>query len=43
VFEAPAPAIGADTRALLAEAGMGAASIDALIAGKLARQHGEER
>jgi crotonobetainyl-CoA:carnitine CoA-transferase CaiB-like acyl-CoA transferase len=43
VFEAPAPAVGADTRALLAEAGMGAASIDALIAGKLARQHGEER
>jgi CoA:oxalate CoA-transferase len=40
-FEAPAPAVGADTRALLAEAGMGAASIDALIAGKVARQAGE--
>ena len=43
VFEAPAPAVGADTRALLAEAGMAAASIDTLIAGKLARQAGEER
>ncbi|MEO8651867.1 MAG: CoA transferase [Hyphomicrobiaceae bacterium] len=43
VFEAPAPAVGADTRTLLAEAGMAAASIDTLIAGKLARQAGEER
>jgi hypothetical protein len=41
VFEASAPAVGANTRALLAEAGMGASSIDALIAGKLARQHVE--
>jgi CoA:oxalate CoA-transferase len=42
VFVAPAPAVGAHTRALLAEAGMGAASIDSLIAGKLACQAGEE-
>jgi CoA:oxalate CoA-transferase len=41
VFAAPAPAVGAHTRALLAEAGMGAASIDALLAGNLARQAGE--
>jgi crotonobetainyl-CoA:carnitine CoA-transferase CaiB-like acyl-CoA transferase len=40
---APVPTIGEHTRALLAEAGMGAASIDTLIASKLARQHGEER
>jgi crotonobetainyl-CoA:carnitine CoA-transferase CaiB-like acyl-CoA transferase len=43
VFESPAPAVGAHSRALLAEAGMGAESIDALISGKLARQAGEER
>jgi CoA:oxalate CoA-transferase len=42
VFEAAAPAVGAHTRALLAEAGMGADSIDALIAGKLACQAGED-
>jgi crotonobetainyl-CoA:carnitine CoA-transferase CaiB-like acyl-CoA transferase len=43
VFVAPAPAVGAHTRALLAEAGMGAEAIDALISGHLARQAGEER
>ena len=41
-FEARVPAIGENTRALLAEAGIDSASIDALIAGKLARQAGEE-
>ena len=39
---AAVPTIGEHTRALLAEAGMGATSIDALIASKLARQAGEE-
>lgn len=39
---APVPTIGQHTRALLAEAGMGTASIDALISRKLARQAGEE-
>ena len=41
--EAPVPAIGQQTRALLAEAGMGTAAIDKLLAAKLARQAGEER
>jgi CoA:oxalate CoA-transferase len=40
---ATVPTIGEHTRALLAEAGMGAASIDALIASKLARQASKER
>jgi CoA:oxalate CoA-transferase len=40
---ATVPTIGEHTRSLLAEAGMGTASIDALIASKLARQAGEER
>ena len=41
VFGAPVPAVGQHTRALLAEAGMDANAIDALIANKLARQAGE--
>ena len=40
---ATVPTIGEHTRALLAEAGMGAPSIDALIASKLARQASKER
>lgn len=40
---ATVPTIGEHTRSLLAEAGMGTSSIDALIASKLARQAGEER
>jgi CoA:oxalate CoA-transferase len=39
---AAVPTIGQHTRALLAEAGMGTASIDGLISRKLARQAGEE-
>ena len=42
-FDAAVPAIGAHTRALLSEAGMGADAIEALLAAKLARQAGEER
>jgi hypothetical protein len=42
-FDAPSPAIGQHTRVLLAEAGMGAEAIDALLTSKLARQAGEER
>lgn len=42
-FDAPVPAIGQSTRALLAEAGMGTAATDALIVSKVARQAGEER
>lgn len=41
--DARVPAIGEHTRALLAEAGMGAAAIDALLACKLACQADEER
>jgi crotonobetainyl-CoA:carnitine CoA-transferase CaiB-like acyl-CoA transferase len=40
---APVPAIGHHTRALLAEAGMSTAAIEALLTSKLARQAGEER
>ena len=40
--DAPVPTIGQHTRKLLAEAGMGNGSIDALLARKLARQAGEE-
>jgi len=42
-FEADVPIIGQHTRALLAEAGMGAEVIDKLLASKVARQAGEER
>ncbi len=42
-FDAPSPAIGEHTRALLAEAGIGTAAIDALLTSKLARQSGGER
>ncbi len=42
-FDVPVPTIGQHTRALLAEAGMGAAAIDKLLASKLAHQAGEER
>ncbi|MFN3744130.1 MAG: CaiB/BaiF CoA transferase family protein [Hyphomicrobiaceae bacterium] len=42
-FEAPAPAIGQHTRALLAEAGLKSEAIDALLASKRARQAGEDR
>lgn len=41
--DAPVPAIGRHTRALLTEAGMGTPAIDKLLAAKLARQAGEER
>jgi CoA:oxalate CoA-transferase len=41
--DAPVPATGQHTRALLTEAGMGTAAIDTLLAAKLARQAGEER
>lgn len=40
-YDAPVPRIGERTRALLAEAGMGGAAIDALISSKIARQAGE--
>ncbi len=40
---AAVPVIGSHTRALLGEAGMGKAAIDALIAAKVACQAGEER
>ncbi len=42
-FDALVPAIGQHTRTLLAEAGMGAETIDKLLASNLARQAGEER